>query len=981
MALNFGDLVTTTDRLPGTDTYFHVTLIDEAVDRFNANQPIGPIAETMNGGRAYLYDTDTTYPQFTYLVSLLVGIIVGSAGKAVGLLILMTVVISQLSFYFGFKPRFGIVGALVGALAFSFAPFTLTNIDPQGRYPTLLAVAALPAIMAGMMALMERPTRIKWVVTVLAVALSVAFHAMVFYVAAIPIGIIAILHAVLNRFPVTRSVLALSVIVVGILVSWIFLPDAISDLSARGGVVGLTANSEGPGVRATTGADSEILPFSIRWNSFNVSLRMTNENYAGIGIAIASMLALVLVRNRQMLIFGIGTLFAYLLATGTLTPLWEQIPLASNLEPRRFLFPAYLGASLMIAAGSATWVHSLRNRGTPRSATLFAVPLIAVITLLAVDSIPMIGRVIPKSDSLSVDSELFWSADVDKAAIDGRLFWNAHRDFSPYYHIGRLSSIDIIGRLGTADSASLDNFRETALAELALYNTRGVLTDNVRFTDLVNALQENGFEEYGRYGTQVLLASDAPGSIFMNQTRDVALVGTAAAAYWPSILPNSIILNNPMTVPDELLSSFNLLVFSSYRIADIEEAEERLLEFVQAGGRIIFEEPNQLGENLFQGESVLRDVPREITINGANGPRELLPFEIDESPFAGYFYDDIGEITLSGTDSNGDVVPLVKKQQVGLGAMYWVCCNLGNHTVINPGRDHILAEEIRDYFDSEVGGFQSIWPTEFDAAVEQTGPSTHNLSYTSTKPIPIVISLRLPHKRKLTTEDGTSIELLPFGKIITAILPAGTHVVTLDADAQPFSIPITTIWLLGLLTAGLILSVGWRPGSKEGPSTFALAVIGIRRYLNPRWAGSVSVDTATIKVQIPRIQSTYESLSTDSGTLQRFSSPDPNAMIAVLFVEISNSDQQTLKIPMSEFRLHLADGRSIPPISDISNHTSEALRSGLLAMLDRRQPRLLGEISMEKTETISGFVLFSTTPEEEITSFSATPNTDQRVEF
>ena len=54
-----GDVLLDPHNLPGTDTYWHVSLIDEAIDRFQAGQPIGPIAELVDAGRSYLYDTDS----------------------------------------------------------------------------------------------------------------------------------------------------------------------------------------------------------------------------------------------------------------------------------------------------------------------------------------------------------------------------------------------------------------------------------------------------------------------------------------------------------------------------------------------------------------------------------------------------------------------------------------------------------------------------------------------------------------------------------------------------------------------------------------------------------------------------------------------------------------------------------------------------------------------------------------------------------
>jgi len=333
-----GDLMSNPLNLPGFDTYWHVTFIDEGMSRFRANQPIGPIAESISGGSQYLYDTNSSYPQFAYWVSIVVGLVVGNAGTAFAFMIFAAVAIAQLSFYIGFRSRFGIFATVIGSLAYGYAPFFLTTIAPQGRLPALLAVATLPAILAGTLALMEKPSRVVWFWTVIAVGLSAAFHPMVFYIAAVPIGAIGVLHAIVVKAGPKRIALSASASVVGVLVIWIALPDAISDLSVGGGVVGTATVLEGAGIRAGTGSNATILPFSIRENSFFVGLRGSNENYAGVGIVAAALLALVLVRRRDVVVFALGAILAYVLATGSLTPLWEKIPLAAALEPRRFLF-------------------------------------------------------------------------------------------------------------------------------------------------------------------------------------------------------------------------------------------------------------------------------------------------------------------------------------------------------------------------------------------------------------------------------------------------------------------------------------------------------------------------------------------------------------------------------------------------------------------------------------------------------------------
>jgi xanthosine utilization system XapX-like protein len=959
-----GDIVGKPYNLPGTDTYWHVTLIDEASDRLLAGEPIGSISESINGGIPYLYDTDSSYPQFAYIISILISIFTGDAGTTYGLLMFMASAVAQLSFYFGFRSRFGYVGAAIGGVAFAYAPFTLTNIVPQGRYPALLALATVPGVMAGLLAIMDRPSRSKWILTALAVGSSMAFHAMVFYIAALPIALIAALYAFANRIAVSRILLAVSATVAGILAVWIFLPDAIADLAQRGGVAGTAVVSEGPGVRASTGANNAILPFSIRWNSFDTALRLSNENYAGIGIVIASVVAAVFSRSKQVIIFSLGTLTAYLLTTGSLSPLWGKIPLAAQLEPRRFLFPAYLGAGMIIAAGTGRMAHALYDQRSLKSLAIFLIPLLAIIGLIGYDALPMIQRISPKSGH-----EIVWIRALNQVDVDGRLFWNAHNDFSPYYFVGRESSIETIGRSGIVDSSIRDGFPGRALAEIALYNTRAVLTDTVGFPTLVSEVKKNGFEQIGKWETQILLASPAPSSPFMNQTREVGLVGAAASAYWSHIFTNSIAIAEPIKIPPEYLSSFKAIVMSSYTISNVAETEILLRTYMENGGIVIFEEPNRNGENLFGAEHVIKDVPRDFVVDGLDGPKEIKSFTIGGGRFAGNFYEGIGKVVLTGTTEDGVTVPLIQKEDVGLGAMYWVCCNVGNHTVVNPGRDIVLADEINKYFAAEIGEFGSVWPTQFDGQVEKIGPSTYQLTYDSIEPVPVLVSVRSRGKRMVSDENGNQIRLTSAGAISAAVLPAGSHVVSLGTTANPINPTITLVWLMGLAGGAIVLTFGWRILSQNGPPTEILALIGLQKHLTPKWIGTIENPTGVIRIQTPRVTPTHEALEPTSGAFKIFTPNDDSHQLAVLYLEISKSEAAARVLSISDLRLHTSRGAVLCPMEGVT--VVERLSdSSWISSLDVRSSHLTDELNLESVGSISGFIVFAVTANSDVVGVS-----------
>jgi len=643
-----------------------------------------------------------------------------------------------------------------------------------------------------------------------------------------------------------------------------------------------------------------------------------------------------------------------------MTPIWEQIPLASSLEPRRFLFPAHLGASLVIAAGSSVWIRQIVTRRSVTTVLLYALPLVAVVYLLTFDAIPLAARIAP--DPMR-DQEQEMARALKPAGVTGRMFWNTGPSFAPYYFGSRDAEVSTVGGLPRVDLTARKGFIDTALGYLADYNVRSVFSDEGSFSGLTNAVADLGWVESARWGTRVLLTSPEPTSIFMNQTKDVGLIGGAGQPYWSLILPNSIRINNPDSMPEDLLATFKVIVMSAYSTGNVEENERILSNYVNNGGRVIFEEPNLSGNNLFGASHTIEDVPLEFALPGKDGPVDVKPFTADSGPFRGFSYNSVGEITLAGTTPDGEVVPLIQKKTLGEGAIYWVCCNIGNH--IDGQEDHDMAKAIHWYFNNEIGGFRSLWPTNFDADITQTGPSTYDISYTADEPAPILISLDTLNHRNLTIEDGTAVRLTTVAPIGAAILPAGSHTVTLATQASPVSMSGAIVWLTGLLFAATILSAGWRPFSTGQGSYLAVMYYSARaarenamRFFSPVWAGEMQILGGVIKADTPQIKKNFEAVSSARGSLERFGHEDEAGTIGVVFVEILAAEDESVAFSVDDLRLAMDDGEMFSPSVSSGTGVDASPQYILTTNLGRPRFRLEGEIVLEPGESVSGYVLF-----------------------
>ena len=947
-----GDMVRDPENLAGTDTYWHVTLADEALDRFRSGQPIGPVSETINAGTPYLYDTGATYPQFTYWSLVGASLVFGSTTLAFAVMMFAAMSVAQLSFFFGFRNRFGIIAAALGAIAFGYGPFLLTNVGLQGRFPAVLAISFIPFVMSAILNVIERPTKRWWILGLIATTLSVSFHPMVFYIAVLGIAIVAGLFVVSARISYKRVLLANAMIVLGIFTAWLFLPTALSSLSF--GVTAVSSVAAGDaGIRASTGFDSNIVPFSIRWNSFDVELREINENYAGLGLVLAALIVPFLVWRRSVVLFTLSAAALFVLATGSLTPLWEMLPLASSLEPRRFLFPGYLVIALAISAAVAVLLNQIRQ--DPRFKVKFRATLgiILISALIAFDIFPMSALLAPSSRTV----EKSWIEPAAQTADGGRMFWNAIRDFAPYYFVGRELGIATNGRIADVDLATRQGFPETALQELALMDTRSLLTDSAGFQPLVDVFKAEGFVPQYKRATQEILTSDRPSTRVMVSSRKVGLLGSAARAYWSRIVPNSIEIELTADSPPPYLDTFAAIVISGGFGIDPLQLEPALLRFADDGGLIFIGEPSRARNEWLGIEGSERVVPGVLTIGSGEDAFNTRRFSIGGGDFVGTFYDDAGETVLQGVDEEGNGVPIIQKRVHGKGAIYWVCCHLGNHTVVNPGRDFPLAYTLRSFIEDEIGGYGDIWPESFGDNIEILDPSDISFEYEIDEPQLVVISSRRLPQRRVLIDDGIPLKTIGYGNVFAIVAPAGKHRVLVTTEATAVKVSVLLFWIVGLAVTAFLLRYWW--GRLSSP---ALPVTGIlpalyRWIFEPPFALEFVVGGGKLRVCEPMIGDKFDVKWFD-GNYWRIQPSLADRSIAIVLLELSASDDEPLEFDFAGLKLVDSGDAEFSVVPTAVMRTTELLFPNLFHLIDIKHTLLRSTLSLAPGQTVRGYVVF-----------------------
>jgi hypothetical protein len=524
--------------------------------------------------------------------------------------------------------------------------------------------------------------------------------------------------------------------------------------------------------------------------------------------------------------------------------------------------------------------------------------------------------------------------------------------------------VETTGRLVDVDLAVRQGFTETAIEQLALLDTRAVLTDEAGFPSLVQQFVQAGFVERYRQGTQTLLTSDRPSTRIMTQSRKVGLVGAAANLYWSRIIPNSVSIRNIESVPQEFINSFDALVVSGLSTPNVAEIESILTRYVEGGGLVVIGEPNRSGDDWFGVEGEERPVPEFLTVESNGEVFQTQRFAFGEDRYVGTFYSDAGATVLSGTDDEGNGVPIIQKRLQGAGAIYWVCCHIGNHTVVNPGQDFNLAYSLRSYFENEIGGYGDTWPKSFGGEVEFNSRSEFRFDYESDVDEVVVISSRAPRQRKVLLDGESELEIINFGTVMSVLVPAGKHEVLVTAEGTPLKMGSLVIWILAVVSVIFFLYKLWGRVSAPTPPSGGVLPAIIGWIFEPPFAQEFNLEQGTIRVCEPRTGRRFD-LKTSDGTYRRLEPLDDRESIAAVLVELSAPPENPLNVDLTRLQLVDSAGARFNMVTPDELRSSELLFPNLMYMLDTKNSLLQKTISLSPGSRVRGYVVYEFATEEE----------------
>lgn len=257
----------------------------------------------------------------------------------------------------------GRFAAFLAATLFLMAPDHLRVALAEGNLPRALASVLFPLALYFLLRLLETPARRWKFFLVLTFTLTVLTHAMMAAIAAVTLGVVALLAAAFGATPLKNALTALVWMALGMALAGFWLLPSL-----QGGITGLDA-------RAMTEALA-VIPLM---QMLRPNLRENLEGiYVGASLLLTAPLLLALTRPRRNFApaLALAALLMIALSLPGINAVFNALPLSNLLWPLRFL-----GAASSLLLLSVLWLAA-RLPGRWRW------PLLLTFALIALDFSP-----------------------------------------------------------------------------------------------------------------------------------------------------------------------------------------------------------------------------------------------------------------------------------------------------------------------------------------------------------------------------------------------------------------------------------------------------------------------------------------------------------------------------------------------------------------------------------------------------------------
>jgi hypothetical protein len=750
------------------------------------------------------YMGDPTWAYYPPLTAWTFGALTAAVGDSLGayrLLVTGIFVLLGLSVYWvGVRWGRDRWMAAAGAVLAVSAPYTLRTVFVEGNLPRGLALLPLPWIVwyTERILTQKRMARafgwlaVLWAVTLVAHVMQAAQFAIV-------LAVYVLIRVLDNVYiPLRRGVMALAPVGLG---------------------AGLVAAYLLPAYSHAELANVPYLP-AVKVSLFSISPSALLPSHASIeaisvGIATVVCAALLTLRTAEQHHKALmaASLVSIVLAFGPASGIYRLLPVRGQLLPERFLNASAVLMPVIIAT-------------TPLGMWKRRWAVVAVALILIIDARPAWRAVFMRP---APPDEQAVAEALARQRLAGRV---ADLTF-PDPDASQLYLNTVVGQHANVSGWALENTPHhpairrllSAVTEspqylgrmLALWNADYVVARLDTPAEAEHLRSALNFQPVTSAGSLELWRRSAPSAFVQRLPDNRMLVIGDNPTSWLFAFPFATEGESadPGAYTRDYLDRFSVIGLT--RLASDAELEPALEDWVREGHTLIVD-LSGLGRLYDEGFTLFGVHALPLALNGDYAIRwppgldampGVLSFTTPEGPWVGATYYGVDE-TLASLTQDGESYPVLGRQQVGDGQIWFVGFNL--IYLLQQSNQMAAVQQLTGYLLADTGVDRDLALPAFDVTPGQRTPTSLSFSYTSDSATSVVVSMTY-FPRWRAALDGAPLDIGSHEHLMLLNLPAGTHTVTLRYF--PLGTPIAWWgWAVTALCVGVTGLVSYRLGRR-----------------------------------------------------------------------------------------------------------------------------------------------------------------------
>lgn len=758
----------------------------------------------------FWYSGSATYQYYPPLPSVLMTIfqlLLNDVTAVYKVIVLLFPAIGGLGAYYFGKRLGGFSCGSLTAVLFAFHPYNLRTLTMKGNFAQAAVAMVGPYALLLAIRTVENGSRASWVLSCLTWALMILGHPMSAAIFAVGIVVFTGCLCIADR-KLAPIVTWLASVFVGLLLTGFWTVPGVTRLE----------NSRIPYL-----LPERAMAQSVSWYIFNPFHRYvsTYPQYFSAALTALAVLGLLIAMRSSRgtrlagAAIGVSLLVSLVISFGNNTPLFEVMPLATQIVPDRILnYASILQCGLASLAISHVYRRIRMGWRRPSASGLGAIVVAALLMVVYVDCRPYM-RLGGMYDYALLRS---FVARVPHDGADpfsqGRLSiitydWVSAANYFPA--IERIGLIDGWNQEGTTHQevmveqniAASYGFWRYHLRNYSLRNVRSVIAREDQEPEFVALLRQDGFYEAYRDSGISLYLSDKPSTYAFDMTDSMLAVGRGSL--WASTaLPwivrgrnESLLAHDP-----EFLDAFPVIFVDEPALDPGPELERAIRRLVKDGKTVIVDLSNSPVRSLFGVTSGEMAVSGETTFVGATGSafpssQVLNTTRTDGGALRGAVYDELDGVLLS-LRFEGEDYPVVGYRDVPEGRVFFV--GMGSTRSVIDTKNEGIAGIFLPLFET-LAVRKTISPPAFEISTPVASVRGVSFRYSSPESKPVLLSVTYT-QRWTTKIDGKPVPTMNLEDFVFLDLPAGAHHVTLEYG-------MSWVGLLGLgVTAfGVLLTV------------------------------------------------------------------------------------------------------------------------------------------------------------------------------